>query len=221
MATPRVGDSPDLQHGDGKRLQDAQRAAPIRRGQGGGTQLPELTQVRPTRNTTGLPTELFTKPTTRPTEPLTTGMDIGIGAGSEALRSRPGGVDKRELVLEYLANNYDNQDAYQMLQAIREERRQQAMAAQAPTIAGGAPVGVPPVEQQPGGGEELDGDFGAGGDMPAEGGDDSYFEGEPLDAEGEFVVEDEDTMGTRDEAEAPPEEDVPVEDEDEPLDAEL
>lgn len=65
---------PDLGYGKGKEMMEQQAGAPMQ-----GTPTPSMPapQVRPISLST---------PTLRPNEPITTGVDIGPGAGSEAIR---------------------------------------------------------------------------------------------------------------------------------------
>ena len=65
---------PGLGYGKGKEMMDQQSAAPMQ-----GNPVPDMPapQVQP------IP---LAAPTMRPNEPVTTGVDIGAGAGSEAIR---------------------------------------------------------------------------------------------------------------------------------------
>jgi hypothetical protein len=119
-AVPNVGDSPDLQYGDRGMLEGAQRIAPASGAQGA--------RVRPQRNLTGsvaqgkLPPWFFSSEDTAPDEPSTAGIDMGAGPGSEALMAQQPAEDQQEVVLQFLAETYHNQDAIAMLNQKRMER---------------------------------------------------------------------------------------------------
>lgn len=206
VAAPKQAGNLDRQYGDTKEAIEGQKIAPIREGQG---PLPDLGQLRgPLKGSGGLPGALFSQPTTRPDEPFTQGLDLGAGAGPEVLNSPGTGVDKRELVLEYLANNYDNQDAIALLRGIRQERMAQQPAAVA--------LAAPPEG-------ELDASLDGEGELADADADASTFEGEPLEPGDDEMLGDElpETEGDVEEtsegdvdAEAPIEEEAPL---DEPV----
>jgi hypothetical protein len=122
IRTPNVGDSPDLQQGDRSMLTDAQRIAGVpkapRIGGGPGTQ--GVSGLPPSGQ--GLPPWLIDMASNRPNEPVTAGLDMGPGPGSEALSARQPSTDVREIILEGLYANYGNQQALEELQKMRADR---------------------------------------------------------------------------------------------------
>jgi len=131
-------DNPDLQYGDRQRLGDAQRIARAAAGQGA--------VVQPQRTLRGdiaagqgkLPPWLLEGDSAFPDEPGQTGMALGPGAGPEALQASEPSQDVREVVLEYLGQNFANQEAIAMLNEIRNGRG--ASAPQAPATSGPVPL---------------------------------------------------------------------------------
>lgn len=131
---PRGGpdlDRPDVQYGDRQAAEQAQRAVPIQR--------QPRPQVAPragtplSRRGPQLPDFMFEQ-TSRPDEPVTAGLDMGAGPGSEAL-STPPQPDMRVQILEYLASRYNNQDALRMRNEIvtgKKNVQQPAMLPEAP-----------------------------------------------------------------------------------------
>ena len=119
VATPRLSGS-DLQYGDVQRLQAAQKVAPLPEG----VPQPKVPRVQPqpVGRTETLPPWLFESESTRPNEPVTTGLSSGPGAGPEALRLATPPQDPREVVLQYLYETFDNEDALQMLTELRAAR---------------------------------------------------------------------------------------------------
>lgn len=118
-------DNPDMQYGDVGRLRDSMRMFPP----GGGEPQPAGSpkpQTKPGGAPVGgpgaMPGFLMSEPSARLEEPVTAGMDVGPGAGSEALMSPNPSPDLREMVLEYLYWTYQNKDAYDMLHQLREEK---------------------------------------------------------------------------------------------------
>jgi hypothetical protein len=139
IKVPNVGTSPDLQYGDRQRLEAAQRIAPIGKGglpAAGGTQ---GTTGLPAGGGAGLPSWLIDMPTNRPNEPVTAGLDMGAGPGSEVLASQMPNADIREGILMALYTTYGNQDALADLQKLRQER-----TAQPPVPAAPMPQTTPP-----------------------------------------------------------------------------
>lgn len=125
----------DLQYGDVGKLHAAQAAVPIPRANG-------ATAARgPAMGSAPPPDFLFGGDSTRPNSPGSSGLPMGPGPGPEALppMEKP---DDRELILEYIARNFNNEEAAQMLQNIREERAQM----QAPGMGGPVPT---PQDQAP------------------------------------------------------------------------
>lgn len=138
VAVPNVGDSADLQYGDRTMLENAQKAVPIPKG----TQPPPRPAGAPLAPGP-LPGHLI-GPSNRPGEPVTTGLPMGPGAGTEALNAPPNTPDVREQVLAWMMQNYGNSDAANMLAKIRAQRTA--------TPAPGAPPapGATPPPPQPG-----------------------------------------------------------------------
>lgn len=125
VRVPNVGDSPDLQYGDRQRLEAAQNAAPLPNG----TPTPAPGGPPPAAGLAGapntgevLPNWLIDSPSGRPGEPVTTGLDMGAGDGSEALGFAGPPMDEREAVLEWVYTTYGNQEALAELQMIRQQR---------------------------------------------------------------------------------------------------
>ena len=152
VKVPNVGTSPDLQYGDRQRLEAAQRIAPI--GKGGTSGTPGTPATGSTQGVTGqaasgqgLPPWLVNMPSNRPDEPVTTGLDMGIGPGSEVLASQMPNADIREGILTALYTTYNNVDALRDLQALRNER----VASQAPLAVPAAPTPQtgPPAQTTP------------------------------------------------------------------------
>jgi hypothetical protein len=138
VKVPNVGSSPDLQYGDRQRLEQAQRIAPIP----GATAIPPQPGTR--QGVTGLPANnaslppwLIDRASERPLEPVTAGLDMGAGPGSEALAFGQPPADVREAILLELYTTYGNEDALRDLQALRGER---AATVELPT----APVATTP-----------------------------------------------------------------------------
>lgn len=138
-------DRPDLQYGQRQQLTEAQRIARVPRA-------PEpRVEPRPRGEPTlpgRLPSWLFEMPSAFPAEPVTAGLDVGPGPGSEVLSLRRPPEDIREQVLEYLATNFSNADAQMMLAQLREERARRALAERrrrspAPTIPVPTNISVP------------------------------------------------------------------------------
>lgn len=136
LGGPERGES-SLQFGDVQRLEAAQTIAPLPVG----TRPPR--SAPPERRPAGTPPSggrlaphlLTMEP--EATEPTTTGLDVGPGAGSEVLSARVPSPDIRESVLEHLWLRYRNNDAFQLLNKLRAERSSLAPPA---ATAPGAPV---------------------------------------------------------------------------------
>lgn len=124
-------DTMGLEYGDRQMVADAQKIAPLPKGQ-------TAVERRPTgAPTTGgkLPDWLINGDTNRPDEPVTTGLGMGPGAGPEALQAAAPAPDIREQILEGLFMQYQDPNAHQLLQQLRAER-----AAATATPLPGAPV---------------------------------------------------------------------------------
>lgn len=149
VQVPNVNDSTDLTYGDRQKLEAAQRQAPI-----GRQREPNIPSAPP--GVTGsmrprqLSDALVNLPSTRQDEPLTQGMDIGPGAGSEVLAPPPPQNDK-ELVLQWLVDMFQDESANQMLQQMRQPAPEpQPMP---------APPQPQPVDSQEPPQPEISGDF--------------------------------------------------------------
>lgn len=144
IRTPPITSSPDLQVGQGQALTDAQRIA--RLGTGGGASPPPRPAGAPLAPGP-LPAHLI-GPSNRPGEPVTTGMDMGPGAGSEALNAQPNTPDQREQVLMYLMQNFGNDSAARMLASMRAERQTPPAPSMGPAGVPAAPT-APPAPPEP------------------------------------------------------------------------
>jgi hypothetical protein len=136
-------DNPDLQYGDRSRLTAAQRMARLPAG-GQPRQTPPSTGGQPAPGTQPqLPAFIFDSPSAFPEQPVTAGLDMGPGPGSEVLASQQPPPDIREQTLMYLANGSyggpPNPDAQQALAQLRNDRAAAAMPPLQP-----APAIVPP-----------------------------------------------------------------------------
>lgn len=89
----------------------------------------------------GLPPWFYEMGTNRAGEPLTAGLDMGDGPGSEVLEPIQEPEDDAELVLALLEREFEDDHAAAMLQEIRSQRRAVAL----PTAPGNPPIpGNPP-----------------------------------------------------------------------------
>lgn len=141
-------DNPDLQYGDRERLSEAQKIARLPGGQTTpppGTVLPRGTPIRQG----GLPPWMFAGPSSFPDEPVSAGLDIGPGPGSEALALQQSPEDIREQTLMYLANFYGNPEAKQDLARLYAERARAAVPAGSPTSISAAAPSVEAAEAPP------------------------------------------------------------------------
>lgn len=140
-------DREDLQYGDIQAIEDAKGRVPIPTSAGALRQ--RLPQGGPgmqgeAATEKSLPPWLYEMGSNRPGAPMTTGLDIGPGAGPEALQSNDT-EDVRELVLAYLSRNYANEDASKMLQEIQLSRAQ----TRTPFPGAPAPTPLQPPAAQP------------------------------------------------------------------------
>jgi hypothetical protein len=140
IRVPNVGDSPDLQYGDRTRLEDAQRIAKANQAPPVGGSAQGVTGTPRTGET--LPPWLTGGDSNRPGEPVTAGLDMGAGPGSEALTYQAQPMDEREAILQALYAIYGNPDALKDLQTMRAEKMQAAIPPVAPSFAG--PAAAPP-----------------------------------------------------------------------------
>lgn len=135
-------DSPDLQYGDRGRLTEAQRIAKAASGQGARVSTPRRMSGQPGTGAK-LPPWFSQSGDPNPQEPTTAGLSMGEGPGPEALQASAPADDVREVVLDFLAQTYGNQDVIQMLAQLRQERSSrtsmQAPMPAAPVLGNGLP----------------------------------------------------------------------------------
>ena len=112
-------DDPSLQYGDRKNLGEAQRIAKLANA-GGQRRLTGQPGEGP--RSRKLPPWIFEGDSTRPGEPGSTGLAMGPGLGPEALMAQAPSPDVREVVLTYLRDMYQNEEANQALSKLFEER---------------------------------------------------------------------------------------------------
>jgi hypothetical protein len=67
---------------------------------------------------------MFEMPSAFPEEPVSAGLGMGPGPGPEMLQTQQPPEDIREATLAYLAQNFGNADAQQVLAQLRQERSQ-------------------------------------------------------------------------------------------------
>lgn len=123
VSAPDIDKEEGVQYGDRSKLEDAQRIA--KAATGAGARVNPAEQRRPSGmvpDRSGLPSFLTSGEDTAPDEPTTHGLAAGPGAGPEALMASAPTDDAREIVLEFIASNYGNEVARQMLAQIRAER---------------------------------------------------------------------------------------------------
>jgi len=127
ITSPDIDTTEGVQYGDRGKLEDAQRIAKAAAGAGARVN-PEASRrlggAPPERGK--LPPWLTTGEDTAPEDPATAGLGMGPGAGPEALMAAEATPDQREVVLEFIAQNYGNETARQMLAEIRAERNAQS-----------------------------------------------------------------------------------------------
>src|SRR5438105_5149300 len=112
-------DEAGVQYGDIQKFQALQAAAKTPADQvrsAPGKAQPVVVPTGPNQ----IPPFVFDMPSKRPAEPVTAGLPMGPGPGPEALQAQPDSSDIRELTLQYLALNFGNTDATQMLQQYRQ-----------------------------------------------------------------------------------------------------
>jgi len=150
IASPDIDSEEGVQYGDRGKLEDAQRIA--KAAVGAGARVNPTTDQRrmsggpPQRGK--LPPWLTQGEDTNPDQPATHGLDGGLGAGPEILAAGQPTPDEREVVLEFLVQNYGNEAARQMLAGLRSERN---VSAQNAVAVPSAPMsdGLPSDEQDP------------------------------------------------------------------------
>lgn len=131
IRTARVSDAEDLTHGDRQKLEAAQRIAPL-----GRPQTAPIEQGRPRGGNAAraggggggmpmqIPEYIFSKPSTRPDEPETEGLEMGPGAGPEVLGAISEPETEQEIALQFLVDTFQDEAAYNMLNEIRSARVQ-------------------------------------------------------------------------------------------------
>lgn len=128
--TPNVSDSPDMQYGDRKMLEEGQRSVPIARSREPKPG-PRETAAAGTRR---IPNRAFDRKSARPDEPLSEGMPGFAGAGREVLQT--GMTDEDDIIgsyLMHLARNYHSRVALETVGEMRTARAQvQPVPMQAP-----------------------------------------------------------------------------------------
>lgn len=125
IKSENVSDRSDLQYGDRKNIEQAQAIAPLGKSPNVGRSPGKAPSPLSAGAATAQPPSfLFDEPTNRPGEAETTGLDIGPGDGPEALVNGPPNDDPRIEVLSYLATQYGNQTAAQMLNEIKDAQGQ-------------------------------------------------------------------------------------------------
>lgn len=140
-------ESPDMQYGDVGRLREAIRTIPTGGGQGAPAPAARP-QGSPSAGPGQLPEFLFNQDSARPDEPVTAGLDMGAGPGSEALMAPNPAPDIREQVLEYLYWTYANNDAAELLHRLREEKAVSGQVSPVPTPLGQRGVGPTRTQQE-------------------------------------------------------------------------
>lgn len=129
---PNVQDSTELTQGDRRTLEQGQQVQRIGSAQSPNIQAAGSAGTNP--RSQQLPDYLLGMPSARPNEPETEGLDMGPGAGSEVLTPPPPQNDK-EMVLQFLVDQFGDTNAEKMLQDIRGQRRpQMPMQAPAPAV---------------------------------------------------------------------------------------
>lgn len=139
-----VQDSEDLQQGDRQRLEQAQRLAPLRRSPAPRVAAPAAGS--PAGGGATLPEHVFAGDTSRPNEPLTAGLAFGAGPGAEAISPPPPETDQ-EVVLQFLADTFQDDAASKMLNEIRNARAVPDEPMEQPALASAAPI--EPMEPEP------------------------------------------------------------------------
>lgn len=119
-------DSPDMQYGDRQMLEAAQQAAPLR----GAAGAPQRRMQGEAMTGGRLPSFIFDGESANPGEPATVGLGMGPGPGPEALEAAAPPDDIREVVLEYLATEFQNPTAQKHLADLRAESAAPAPIAQ-------------------------------------------------------------------------------------------
>lgn len=135
-------DTPGQQYGDRQIIEAAQAAAPLRGAAGapgGGRRLQGEAM-----SGGAIPSFIFEGESANPGEPVTTGLDRGAGPGSEVLDAQQAPDDIREVVLDYLATEFQNPTAMKHLSALRAEKAGSGPSIAPPIL----PMGTSPVEEE-------------------------------------------------------------------------
>ena len=122
IQTPSI-DRDDIQHGDIQNIEQAQHIQRIPN-RSGPAASPAPASPPAVAAGGALPPFIFGRDSARPNEATTAGLDMGPGDGSEILSAPPlDEADDREIILDWLANTYGNNDAAQMLKEIQDSKR--------------------------------------------------------------------------------------------------
>lgn len=113
-------DRPDMQYGDRQELVDAQRIA--RKSVAEGSKPGERRMTGEAKTGGGVPPFLMQTPSSRPLEPITSGLASGPGAGPEALTATTPAPDVRTEFLQYASETFGNREADDMLDKMARER---------------------------------------------------------------------------------------------------
>lgn len=162
-------DVPGQQYGDRQMQEAAQRAVPLPvQGQPAAEGMAQMPVVppRPSSVRGRSLSNMFDMDSTRPNEALTTGLERGPGAGSDALANPPPQPDERSQILAYvadLARTYSPRDADEIMQSVAQARQPDATGMM--MGANGRPGGIP----APSAGQGLQEPPGVGGGQPGAG----------------------------------------------------
>lgn len=118
-------DDEGVQYGDVGMLERAAQDNPIKGAQGASSapssgSSRRLSGAAPSGGS--LPPWFTTSADTAPSDPTTTGLASGPGAGPEVLDASTPSPDIRETVLEWMVQTYGNEDVRDMLNSMRNER---------------------------------------------------------------------------------------------------
>lgn len=111
-------DNPDMQYGDRQMLEAGQSVAPVRGAAGAPVRRMQGEALSGGR----LPSFLLEGESANPLEAVTAGLPLGPGPGPEALDASTPPDDIREVVLQYLATEFQNPTAAKHLADLREEK---------------------------------------------------------------------------------------------------
>lgn len=125
---PSIQESTDLQVGERAVIEKGQAIRPL--GRQSAPQIQTSPGGGPAAAEGMLPEHLFTSPSARPSEAVTTGLPFGGGPGPEVLRPQP--QDDREVVLDWLASQPNAPQAIVDMQAEIRGSRMSAPSAPMP-----------------------------------------------------------------------------------------